>query len=150
MNGLPFLILLAGIVFGVGRASALEFQVERTADGQAYIVIAGEFLPSDDVSRLAPLVEATGARDVVCNSGGGTIYKAMELGRLIRRLELGTIALRQMECVSACALTFLGGTTRYAEPGSIGVHRTWFHPAANVSAEDARSGNDRSHDVLRC
>ena len=60
------------------------------------------------------------------DSPGGDIYKALELGRLIRRLDLDTIQSTRLQCASACAFAFLGGVLRYAEPASIGVHKGWF------------------------
>src|SRR5690606_7022182 len=72
-------------------------------------------------------------------SPGGNIAKAMELGRLIRRLGLTTIQMRAMECTSACSLAFFGGTTREAEPGAIGVHKSSFSGDLPVDAEDAVS-----------
>ncbi|TYR36115.1 hypothetical protein FY036_01320 [Mesorhizobium microcysteis] len=65
--------------------------------------------------------------------------KAMELGRLIRALGLNAIQIRGLECASACALAFLGGVERSAEPGSIGVHKASFTPGAFISTDDAVS-----------
>jgi hypothetical protein len=63
----------------------------------------------------------------------------MELGRMIRSYGLNTFQIRGAECASACALAFLGGAARAAEPGSIGVHKSSFSNTAGVDADVAVS-----------
>lgn len=63
----------------------------------------------------------------------------MQLGRIIRDLGLTTFQLRMMECASACALAFMGGVERLAEPGSIGVHKSSFSPDSTLDAHAAVS-----------
>ena len=117
-------------------AAALTIDVGATRDGPI-IVVAGEFLSSDDFSGFERLVRENRARWVTFDSPGGEIYRAMELGRLIRRLDLETMAWRSFECSSACAFAFLGGIRRYAEPGSIGIHRSWLGDDDALSVEQA-------------
>lgn len=76
---------------------------------------------------------------VTFRSPGGNIQKAMDLGRLIRRLGLGTAQFRASECESACSLAFLGGVIRFAEAGSIGVHKSSFQGDIPLSAQEAVS-----------
>ena len=73
------------------------------------------------------------------NSPGGNVYKAMDVGRLIRKLNLSTAQPRFQECASACSLAFLGGVQRYADPGAIGVHKSSFNPDIPMTAEEAVS-----------
>lgn len=47
---------------------------------------------------------------------------------------------RQLECASACSLAFLGGVSRIAAPGSIGVRRTSFAPDSTVGRDEAGAG----------
>jgi hypothetical protein len=126
------------ITFGAALkpARALEYLADATPDGKPHILVTGEFMQNEDLDRFERLVATTGAENVTFNSPGGSVYTAMELGRTIRRLDLGTIAVRQLECASACALAFLGGTMRYAQPGSIGVHRSSFTAEVQGSAAD--------------
>jgi len=90
------------------------------------ILVEGDFNTDDDISRFLEELIISSATVVTFNSSGGNPYKAMELGRLIRKLGLGTIQLRSKRCDSACALAFMGGQIRISEPGAIGVHRTSF------------------------
>jgi hypothetical protein len=69
----------------------------------------------------------------------------MEFGRLIRLYGLQTVELKAgVGCVSACALAFLGGVERFAEAGSIGVHRSSFSQGAampgNVATAAVQQG----------
>jgi hypothetical protein len=125
-------VLLAAVP---GPAAALTFEVGATRDG-TLIMVMGEIGPHEDFADLERLARQSGARGVTFDSPGGEIYQAMELGRLIRRLDLETMAWRSFECSSACAFAFLGGVRRYAEPGSIGVHRSCLGPEM-VSVERA-------------
>jgi hypothetical protein len=134
---MKFLVALAAMLLAAaGPASALTFEAESTHEGPV-VVVSGEFLSSDDFGGFERLVRDSGARTVTFDSAGGQIYPAMELGRLIRRLGLETVALRSLECSSACAFAFLGGVSRYAEPGAIGMHRSWLAPDPALTVEQA-------------
>jgi hypothetical protein len=117
--------------------AALQFQAEATPDGLRFVLVTGDFDYGDDLAVFGSLAATSQATAVTFNSPGGNVIKAMELGRLVRRLGLNTIQLRALECESACALAFLGGVVRYAEPGSIGVHRSSFSPGTALTPEDA-------------
>ncbi|QPC89734.1 SH3 domain-containing protein [Mesorhizobium sp. INR15] len=92
------------------------------------------------MSAFDALARSSAAVAVTFQSPGGNIQKAIDLGRLIRRLGLSTIQFRAVECASACSLAFLGGVLRFAEPGSIGVHKSSFSGDLALNTEDAVSG----------
>jgi hypothetical protein len=117
----------------------LQYNAQQTDNGGRYLVITGEFEKSDDVSQFYKAVHDSGANAVFFQSRGGNVVKAMELGRAIRALNVTTMQIRGMECASACSLAFMGGKERYAEPGSIGVHKSSFADTAGLSVEDAVS-----------
>ena len=131
------------LAYAVGSATnanaGLQYKVERADAGSAYLLLYGDFAFSDDYSGLPSIVQSNRILAVAFNSPGGNPTKAMELGRLIRGLGLATIQPRAFECASACALAFLGGTYRYAEPGAIGVHKSFFSPDTTISSADAVS-----------
>lgn len=132
-------ILALALAFPSSGRAALQFETGATDDGLNFIVVAGSFAFDDDLSTFSRLVNTSRAGVVTFNSGGGNISKAMELGRLIRKLGLTTLQIRSLECASACSLAFMGGVARYAEPGAIGVHKSSFSPDANLNANDAVS-----------
>ncbi|OWK22030.1 hypothetical protein AJ88_14130 [Mesorhizobium amorphae CCBAU 01583] len=92
------------------------------------------------MSTFEALARSNASVAVTFQSPGGNIQKAMDLGRLIRRLGLTTIQFRAVECSSACSLAFLGGVMRIAEAGSIGVHKSSFSDDIGLNTKDAVSG----------
>lgn len=127
------------MVSTTGAYTGIQYKVERTEEGNTYLVLYGDFAFSDDYSVLSSIIQSNRAVAVAFNSPGGNPTKAMEMGRLIRALGLATIQPRSFECASACALAFLGGTFRYAEPGAIGVHKSFFSPGTTISSAEAVS-----------
>jgi hypothetical protein len=124
-----------------GAANALTFSTEPVDASKSVILVAGVFEPNESLTSFVSLAKGlgTGSGIVVFNSVGGNPSKAIELGRLIRALGLPTFQMRGMECSSACALAFMGGTVRVAETGSIGVHKTSFADTSAISVDDAVS-----------
>ena len=120
-------------------ASALEVDEQSSADGQHFLILSGEFKASDDLREIEAALRAGTGAIVSFNSPGGNVYAAMEVGRLIRRLNLSTVQPRFQECASACSLAFLGGVLRYPEPGAIGVHKSSFTPDIPMTTEEAVS-----------
>ena len=96
------------------------------------------FLAMPRDGRLGPDTE------LYLHSGGGDVLGGIELGRAIRAAHLSTNVgvLRQAGaqgtasppivgagyCISACTLSFLGGTERYFGAGIFGVHRFYKPP----------------------
>ncbi len=133
-------IALAVLAIGSGSACArLTYSPEQTHAGDHFLLISGEIETTDDLSQFVSAVQASGAKGVLFNSPGGNPYKAMELGRLIRSKQLATVQHRSFECASACSLAFMGGSPRFAQPGSIGVHRSSFSEKSTLSVADAVS-----------
>lgn len=106
-------------------------------DAPPIIVLKGAFDLNDDPGVLEHEVNLTGAKLVTFTSQGGNIISAMAYGRMIRSLGLSTLQTRSSECASACALAFVGGITRYAEPGAIGVHQSSFAPDDTTDGQRA-------------
>lgn len=132
--------LCLGISLFADNATAhLNYRPETTDEGYRYIVVSGSFEPNDDLNEFRRAIASHKADSVGFNSPGGNVAKAIELGRIIRSLNLMTMAVRSEECSSACSLAFLGGTSRYAEPGSIGVHKSSFTDTKGMRIEEAVS-----------
>jgi len=118
-------------------AARLSYDVRTADDGITYITVIGSFEADDDLSLFRDKAVSSHAIYVGFDSGGGNVSKALELGRLIRSLGLSTLAVRSAECSSACSLSFLGGVGRFAEPGSIGVHKSSVSDAKGMDVETA-------------
>lgn len=138
---LRILVLCLGMgTLGVGQAHAdLTYAPDTTPDGVSFILVKGSFSYNDELGEFSRLVRTHNASIVTFDSVGGNVAKAMELGRLIRSLGLATFQFRTQECASACSLAFMGGVFRYAEAGSIGVHKSSFRNSNLLSAEEAVS-----------
>ena len=98
--------------------------VKKEADGFRYILVEGDFEADYDIDGFKQTVRSFRPSVISFNSPGGNVSSAMSIGRAIREFGLDTIQLRSLECASACAFAFMGGVTRFAEPGSIGVHQS--------------------------
>ncbi|RUW74809.1 MULTISPECIES: hypothetical protein [unclassified Mesorhizobium] len=133
------LLFIASILPGAPAHAGLQFQAGQTGWGLHYILVSGDFAYQDDLSTFENQVRSNSATAVTFSSPGGNIQKAMELGRLIRRLGINTIQFRAVECASACSLAFLGGVIRYADPGSIGVHKSSFQGDVSLTTQEAVS-----------
>ena len=132
-------LVVFGMICGLAtHADAMSF-AERELDSGTFIIASGEIAFTDSLAPFEALARQGRARFVTFESPGGSPYKAMELGRLIRRYGLPTVQLRSSECASACSLAFMGGATRAAEPGSIGVHRSSFSDTSSLPVDDAVS-----------
>ncbi|NSZ00935.1 hypothetical protein G6M70_12800 [Agrobacterium tumefaciens] len=122
----------------VGAAHA-EITLERVPidDSSPVLLVKGEFTTADNPDQLAQEVAASGAKLITFNSNGGNVVTAMAYGRMIRSLGLSTLQLRSAECASACALAFVGGVNRQAEPGAIGVHQSSFSLETTIEGHTA-------------
>lgn len=118
--------------------AAMTFD-ERELDSGTFIFVSGQIEFTDSLAPFELLASQGRARFVTFDSPGGSPYKAMDLGRLIRRYGLATVQIRSTECASACALAFMGGSTRAAMAGSIGVHRSSFSDTSSMPVDDAVS-----------
>lgn len=117
----------------------LTYSAGVTSSGVRFLLVHGDFEAGDDVLEFSRFVAASNPEVVTFNSPGGAIYKAMEIGRAIRFHGLTTFQPKANECASACSLAFLGGRTRIAEAGSIGVHKSFFGGGSRMSADNAVS-----------
>jgi len=138
---LRIILLVVGVTaFGGHHAHAdLSYTAHSTSEGYSFILVSGSFSYDDNLREFEQVVLRHDASVVTFNSPGGNIAKAMELGRLIRSNQLGTIQFRDSECSSACSLAFMGGVQRYAEAGSIGVHKSSYSDSSRLSTEEAVS-----------
>jgi len=129
---------LLGVLLACSPSNAsLTYATGQTEDGIGYVVVSGSFEFSDNLNEFSRAVARNAASVVIFDSPGGNIAKSMELGRLIRSSGLATLQPRAFECASACAFAFFGGVQRWAEPGSIGVHRSSFAGQLDLTADSA-------------
>ncbi len=117
----------------------LTYTTQASEGGDRFLIVSGAFEFSDDLSDFRAVVAKEQPVFVVFDSPGGNVVKAIQLGRLVRALGLSTVQVRTFECASACSLAFLGGVSRAAQPGSIGVHKSSFSDTSGLQTHDAVS-----------
>lgn len=114
-----------------------SYELGQTDDGLRYIRVDGAFPFDPDISHFNQIVRQHDPAVVVFNSPGGNPFGAMALGRQIRAAGLATFQFRGSECASACTFAFMGGVMRFAEAGSLGVHRSSYSEGLSIGASDA-------------
>ena len=132
------LLAIAASIAWCGAAYA-DVTIERLPieNSSPILLLKGNFTQGDSPDLLAKEVATSGAKVITFNSDGGNVVMAMAYGRMIRSLGLSTLQLRSSQCASACALAFVGGATRQAEPGAIGVHQSSFSPDTEIEGRTA-------------
>lgn len=132
------LMILSSLVVTQAKAD-LKFKFGTFDNGIGYVAVQGRFEYKDDLTRFETLIRQHRPSVIVFNSPGGNPHKAMEMGMLIRRNGLSTVQDRAVTCTSACALAFMGGTTRTAQDSSIGMHKSSFSDQTSISTSTAVS-----------
>jgi len=108
------LVVLVAVLAAAG-ARAAEMSVQRYPNQPgdvAILNIAGDIEEHDPAILERLLNENNGITGVTLSSPGGMTIAALDIGRIIRRRGLSTMA--EGMCASACGLIWLGGATRYA------------------------------------
>ena len=128
-----FLVAIVGISRPVCGAeivaSAITPEIQQ-------ISVSGNIQPGDEMTFLAASVGTIRAL-VFFSSNGGNLVAGLEIGRIIRRRGFSTTVQDGNTCASACALAWLGGTTRFLGPtSSIG-----FHAAYNINRGEAATSS---------
>ncbi|RFB96521.1 hypothetical protein B5K08_09120 [Rhizobium leguminosarum bv. trifolii] len=116
-------MLLAFVAMAGKGHAAISYQRLETAPGERALTIKGVFESSDDAMTLVDEYTQYQPSYVTFDSPGGNVVAAIRFGRALRLLNAKTIQIRAAECASACAFAFVGGVERFAQAGSIGVHR---------------------------
>ncbi len=134
------LLLFASPAVADNAGKPMTFEWATTFGDSQAIFGDGDFTPQTPAALRAFLARSTYTPEtrVYLNSLGGDLAAGMEVGRIIRDAHLGTGVARSTPaagaetqvdlhaysrtypgyCISACALAFLGGTSRIVQPGS--------------------------------
>ena len=115
--GLACMLLLAS------SANAADISVsELDSSGRVWVTFEGDIVPSD-VLQFQLKTSTISKAIVVMHSDGGSVLAGIEIGKIIRLRNYMTLVPDNASCASACAIAWLGGTTRYmAAKARIGFH----------------------------
>jgi hypothetical protein len=112
------------ILLLTGVASAARIDVDRAGDTPT-VTVRGT-LETNDGKRFADAIAGLTKALVMFSSNGGDLDAGLAIGRAIRQGKFSTAVPAGVQCASACALAWLGGTTRYmANSARIGFHAAY-------------------------
>ena len=123
--------LLFGILFALlpALAHAMEFRIDGETIHATGVIETGD--AAEFTTRIAPRIDGP-FWTVTFDSPGGSLIEGMRLGEVIHDVFAGTLVESGRDCLSACAIAFLGGRAfgtyahvvrREIEPGSrLGYH----------------------------
>ena len=111
-------------------ADGATIKVGKTTgnNGQELTVISveGELVAGDEKRFADAAVRATSGTMVVLNSPGGNMLAGIQIGKDIRLEGFDTAVPQGLQCASACAFAWLGGTRRFmAEGATVGFHAVY-------------------------
>jgi hypothetical protein len=118
--------LWAGLVLSLAwatPAAAADISIERAnISSSALIAIDGTLVP-EDIDQFRTKVADVKSATVLFRGEGGSVLAAIRIGRYIRLKNWNTYVPANTTCASACALAWLGGRRRLANPmARIGFH----------------------------
>ena len=128
----------------IGAAAAVSFAFAGTPARAAdvailggIIIVSGDIKLADkDAFHDAAAKASATLWGVAFISQGGNLWAGLSIGEEIRKRGLATFVPPSSVCASACALAWLGGTHRYAEPTSkIGFHAAFKKGMQTTSGE---------------
>jgi hypothetical protein len=135
------LLVLLSLCLFIGsetRGDAADIEVLLNS-GVPEILIEGKFGPEDGeafANKVSGLLDGI----VVLNSTGGSLLAGLRIGSLIRLRNFATVVSDRTLCASACALAWLGGSTRYMGTRSlVGFHAAY--KIENGRQEETGAGN---------
>lgn len=182
MKGRSFSAAVAAILFGLCASGAQAVTIETTTRLVAgpsphapvpstTIRVSGPFRQGDALAmkqilaRLAadtPTVPGIPLATVELSSLGGDLDEGLRIGTLFRDYNVATVVRQKDLCLSACALAFLGGTSRHDASGrspshslergaKLGFHAFYLNPnsAQSPTADDPVRGRQQGFSEAR-
>lgn len=114
------------VLFFHCQIHAAEFSFSKVGLSTYQIRLEGT-LSDGDHNRLLSIIERypvafLGATSLVLSSPGGSVFEAIQIGRIVEKASLMTVVNENDICASACFLIFVAGQMRIAN-GSLLIHR---------------------------
>ncbi|MRX32797.1 hypothetical protein [Aminobacter sp. MDW-2] len=130
---------LAAIALATAPAGAMTFEVQRQ-DGVSWIYATGP-VEADDAARFETIAKEHGEGGwLVLDSGGGSLWGSVKLGRAVREHRYTTYLPSSGRCLSSCFFAFIGGADRVIDDGGrLGVHQ--FYGGTDEAPADKAQAN---------
>lgn len=125
----PLLLILSSAAFGMEFSFGPSPYVpaDRSA---SWLHMTGPIVSGDSerfrqfMTKNISVFKSSG-RNVWLSSNGGNISEALKIASLIKAMYV-SVNVVNSKCTSSCIFIYLNGLTRFAEPGTIGIHRAFF------------------------
>lgn len=124
------------ILASATTANAATIKV-KTDGAVSVVALSGSIGFGDAAKFVARTKRLTGPVTVILEGPGGSLDDGLAIGERVRRSGWNTATLAKSMCASACALAWLGGTTRYVHVTS-GIG---FHTAFTLNGKRSAQGN---------
>ena len=139
MQGLGCSVLACLLAFLAAPVWAADIRLVDSYHGPCHAVMDGPITPGD-VNRLRAVLPGDGSDagyamtpvTLCLNSPGGSFTEGLAIARYLRQTGIGTHVAAGDECLSACALAFLGGTTLWFEDELVSFTTRTLHPLARL------------------
>lgn len=116
------LTVLTALFLGAAPGQGAEMLMVR--DGDLHILsIEGEIVEGDAAKLFEAAKSSRTIDRVSLNSQGGDLGEGIILAKLFQSLQLTVYVMQESICASACAVAYMGGTTRLIQRGAaLGLH----------------------------
>jgi hypothetical protein len=126
--------------FSALHVSAAEFSRTGSRENGPDIIFVTGDLALGDEKKFIDVALSSGNAVVVLQSPGGNLIAGIEIGKAIHLKGFATYVPDNIQCVSACALAWLGGRIRYmSKTARVGFHAAYIDNGGQAAVSS--SGN---------
>jgi len=153
-----FIAVIAFFLLSSSYAPAADIVLTTTKRGTPALSLHGEIVKGDYQKLKSMYLKLNLGTILYLDSPGGALSEAMQMGQLIRLLQVQTIVEKNKICASACFFIFLGGAGRLAagaisgQPiplglfaGYLGLHRPFLAAPSGASESLERQTSAMKH-----
>lgn len=125
VNNFVFFILFIFLQNAQLHAASIRLIRELSTPEVSAVLLVGE-ITAGDANEFLTVVAETQKAVIFLNSDGGNAQEGLALAKLIKKLGYATAVISDLRCMSACALIWVGGSTRYLSKNAlVGFHSVY-------------------------
>ena len=127
------LVLICCLVYSIASPCAYAAEIVVDRDRQPVIVTVLGTLVVADTQKFLDRTSGLQKAIVMLASDGGSVIAGISIGKTIRARNFETAVPDGVRCASACALAWLGGTSRFMSAGArVGFHAAYTKEGGTV------------------